>query len=63
MNVFSSFRINSVDVISSDGQTLVSRPVNGNRTVLYLKELPNGSYFVHIHTSGQTTTKKLIIKR
>lgn len=63
VNVFSSFRIIAVDVISSDGKTVISKPVNGNTTTLNLRELANGSYFVHIHTSGQTTTKKLIIKR
>ena len=63
VNIFSSFTIKSITVISADGRTLAVKECDSNSVTMDIKGMPAGTLFVQIRTAGGTVTKKLLVSR
>ena len=62
VTVFSSFRLNAVDIFSLDGRKIAHQTANGISSQMDISALPPATYIVHIKTKGGNATKKLVKK-
>ncbi|MCL2435415.1 MAG: T9SS type A sorting domain-containing protein [Lentimicrobiaceae bacterium] len=52
--------INTIEVVSFLGQTVLSQPGTGNEATLDVSTLTNGIYFVRVNAENGTSVKKLV---
>jgi len=53
-----------VQVYSTDGKLIMQRTYNGvNQTTLNVSTLPSGIYLVHVVTTEETVTERMVIRR
>ena len=62
ISIFSSFKINHIDIIAADGTTLLSQKNDSNQVAVDLSAIPAGTLFVRISTEAGTVTKKIVKK-
>jgi hypothetical protein len=49
------------ELVNAAGQTVLSRPINGNPAEIDVSALPRGHYFLRLHTSQSIVTHKVIL--
>lgn len=59
--VLSSFDMNAIDVVDSQGRYKLKQYIEGHTFSIDIHNWPSGVYFVVVHTAGGTFTKKLLI--
>lgn len=62
VNIFSSFTIKGITVISADGKKLATDECDTNLVTINIKAMPSGTLFVQVHTTGGTVTKMVVKK-
>ncbi len=62
LNVGCSYKIQSYAVLNSLGQELISEKANANTLNINLAGLKSGVYFIKIHTSKGTATKRFVVQ-
>ncbi len=62
LNVGCSYKIQSYAILNSLGQELISEKANANTLNINLAGLKSGVYFIKIHTSKGTATKRFVVR-
>ena len=62
LNVFSSYRMERIDIYTVTGSLAMSVDVSANSASVDISSLPAGNYLVRIYSTNGTSTKRLVVK-